>query len=40
MPIAKAKAFSVFCLSVTFLVVSFSIFAFWKALNNVVHAEQ
>jgi hypothetical protein len=32
----RAKAFCLFSLSVTLLVVSFSIFAFWKALKNVV----
>jgi hypothetical protein len=36
----KAKAFSFFSLSLTFLVVSFSIFAFWKTLSNVVAGEE
>lgn len=38
-PLPKAWAFCAFSLSVTFLVVSFGIFAFWKALNNVVCGE-
>jgi hypothetical protein len=32
----KLEAYCWFTLSVTFLVVSFSIFAFWKTLNNII----
>jgi hypothetical protein len=38
-PQTKAWAFCAFSLAVTFLVVSFGIFAFWKALDNVVCGE-
>jgi hypothetical protein len=39
MPKSKATAFCVFSLSVTFLVVCFCFFAFWKALANVIGRE-